>query len=285
MAMWGPLGALGPSGVLPARAAAASAALYCGQTAWYLHNAAQRYLGVATATGRDMSLHHGASLALLVLSWAAGLRRIGVLAMVRAAPPWLPAGRLLLLLLAQPAPHPLHTSSPPALQPAPLRPLPAPPPPQLLFNASNPLLHLSRVARYLELHPLAKWGAFLAFAAAFLVTRVVLLPPVLLAVAWHGGRDHLAPPLFWATNALLWLLYVLQLFWMCRIAGIIATGRAGEAGGLVAGRARDAGVAEEGGEQQQAPAAVAAVGPPSPAAAGSKPSSGHRQRRARRKRA
>jgi hypothetical protein len=154
-----------------------------------------------------------------------------------------------------------------------------------MFNASNPLLHLSRATHYLELGRLAKWGAFAAFAAAFLATRVVLLPQVLLAPALHGGWRSLEPPLFWAANSLLWLLYAMQLFWMWRIARIAATGRVGEQRSSVAGRAPAAGAAqaEEGGkQQQQAPAAVA--GPPaSPAAAavGSKSESARTQRRSR----
>lgn len=43
------------------------------------------------------------------------------------------------------------------------------------FAISNPLLHLAKVCNQLDI-PVLRLGGFLLFAAAFLVTRVLLVP-------------------------------------------------------------------------------------------------------------
>jgi hypothetical protein len=51
-----------------------------------LHNNVQQLLGIATATGADMAVHHAATLALVALSYVYGLTRMGVLALVSSRP-------------------------------------------------------------------------------------------------------------------------------------------------------------------------------------------------------
>jgi len=101
-----------------------------------------------------------------------------------------------------------------------------------LFGLSNPLLHAAKLANQLDLR--VKVGAFAAFAAVFLATRVLLVPPVVLIPAAVGSwravpyamRDFL--PAYVAINALLAALYALQLVWMRAIMRVLV--RAATAG-------------------------------------------------------
>jgi len=47
------------------------------------------------------------------------------------------------------------------------------------FNLSNPLLHISKLVNYLEMGA-ARKVAFLVFTVVFFVTRIVLLPGVVI---------------------------------------------------------------------------------------------------------
>ncbi|KAL4418843.1 hypothetical protein ABPG77_004440 [Micractinium sp. CCAP 211/92] len=127
--------------------------------------------------GRDIVLHHCASLALIVVSYAFGLTRIGVLVLAT-------------------------------------------------FAISNPLLHLAKVCNQLSI-PGLRLGGFLLFAAAFFITRVLLVPwAVLKPVAVDSRVDapHIKvdfPALWWGVNGLLGLLYCLQLLWMASIVRVL----------------------------------------------------------------
>ncbi|GAB4823050.1 hypothetical protein N2152v2_010096 [Parachlorella kessleri] len=52
---------------------------YNAELAWYLHLLLKPVFGYGVADGRDMLIHHVATLALVVLSYGLGLTRIGVL--------------------------------------------------------------------------------------------------------------------------------------------------------------------------------------------------------------
>lgn len=56
-----------------------------------------------------------------------------------------------------------------------------------LFAVSNPLLHIAKICNQLSLGPL-KIGGFVAFAAAFFLSRVLLVPWAVLKVAALDSR-------------------------------------------------------------------------------------------------
>jgi hypothetical protein len=102
-----------------------------------------------------------------------------------------------------------------------------------LFGLSNPLLHAAKVANQLDAR--GKIAAFAAFAAAFFLTRVLLVPRVVLAPSAVQSRLVLPYAVadfhftYLAFNALLWVLYALQLLWMRSILRVLwqaATGGA-----------------------------------------------------------
>ncbi|KAL4428508.1 hypothetical protein ABPG75_002597 [Micractinium tetrahymenae] len=147
------------------------------ELAWYLHMLLKPVFHYGLKDGRDMIVHHCASLALIVVSYAFGLTRIGVLV--------------------------LGT-----------------------FAISNPLLHLAKICNQLAI-PVLRLGGFLLFAAAFFASRVLLVPWAVLKPAALDSRHDVPhikedfPGLWWGVNALLALLYCLQLVWMAGIVRVV----------------------------------------------------------------
>lgn len=147
---------------------------YSAELAWYLHLLLKPVLKYGVPDGRDMVLHHCATLALVFASFGFNLTRIGVLVLA-------------------------------------------------LFAVSNPLLHAAKIVNQLGLAPL-RTPAFGAFALAFFVTRVVMVPRVVLKPAVLDSRTLIPhavadfPVLYAAISGLLAALYVLNLSWMWGIA-------------------------------------------------------------------
>ena len=98
-----------------------------------------------------------------------------------------------------------------------------------IFNQSNPLLHFSKLANYAEMTR-ARCILFILFAAVFFVSRVVILPAVVirstlfempLAVTpeeWSGAVVYT----WYTTNALLLALWALNVWWLGPIVRVIA---------------------------------------------------------------
>lgn len=152
-------------------------AYYQLELAWYLHMLLKPVLRYGLPDGRDMVIHHCASLALILVSYGANLTRIGTVVLA-------------------------------------------------VFAMSNPLLHAAKICNQLSLGPL-KIGGFLVFAAVFFVSRVLLVPWAVLKPALLDSRTVIPyvladfPAIYWGVNALLALLYVLQLMWMHGIVRVI----------------------------------------------------------------
>ncbi|KAG2428201.1 hypothetical protein HXX76_011881 [Chlamydomonas incerta] len=96
-----------------------------------------------------------------------------------------------------------------------------------LLNISNPFLHVAKVVHYLEAK--ADTAAFLSFAVAFFLSRIVAYPLVVLrATLLESYKVHppfLDPsrhlPVYLAANALLLLLMVMQVQWMAGIVRLL----------------------------------------------------------------
>ena len=100
-----------------------------------------------------------------------------------------------------------------------------------VFNQSNPLLHLSKLVNYtLGAEGSLNLIAFLAFTAVYFVSRIVLLPAVVIrstlldlpgAVTpeeWSGAVVYT----WYTTNALLLALWALNVWWLGPIVRVIA---------------------------------------------------------------
>ena len=100
-----------------------------------------------------------------------------------------------------------------------------------VFNQSNPLLHLSKLVNYtLGAEGSLNLIAFLAFTAVYFVSRIVLLPAVVIrstlldlpgAVTpeeWSGAVVYT----WYTTNALLLALWALNVWWLRPIVRVIA---------------------------------------------------------------
>lgn len=97
-----------------------------------------------------------------------------------------------------------------------------------VFNQSNPLLHVSKLANYMEMTR-ARAFMFILFAAVFFFSRIILLPAVVirstlrempLAVSeedWRGAVFYT----WCTTNTLLVALWLLNVYWMKPIARVI----------------------------------------------------------------
>lgn len=147
------------------------------ELAWYCHMLLKPVLRYGLTDGRDMLVHHGATLALILLSYGTNLTRMGVVVLA-------------------------------------------------LFAISNPLLHVAKICNQLNLGPL-KVGGFMAFALAFLVSRVLLVPWAVLKVALVDSRRQLPfavedfHAIWLLICALLTALYVMQLVWMRGILRVL----------------------------------------------------------------
>ncbi|KAL4436971.1 hypothetical protein ABPG75_004110 [Micractinium tetrahymenae] len=150
---------------------------YNFELAWYCHMLLKPVLRYGLTDGRDMLVHHGATLALILLSYGTNLTRMGVLVLS-------------------------------------------------LFAISNPLLHIAKICNQLNLGPL-KIGGFVAFALAFFLSRVLLVPWAVLKVALLDSRRQIPFAVedfhgIWLfICVLLTALYAMQLVWMRGIVRVL----------------------------------------------------------------
>lgn len=157
--------------------ATVSKAYYAFESAWYVHLLLKPVLKYGIADGRDITMHHIASLTLLVAGAGFQLQRMGI--------------KIL-----------------------------------FLFAISNPALHAAKIVNQLDIVHL-KVLSFGYFALLFFVTRIVLVPICILWPALRGSW-HWIPyaiedffPAYVGFNALLLLLYGLQLIWMRSIFRVL----------------------------------------------------------------
>ena len=91
--------------------------------------------------------------------------------------------------------------------------------------ASNPLLHLAKAFRAIEMTRASR-VAFVAFAAVFTAGRIVAFPAVYIRIVATNGAIHWLPErasMYYAILGLCGALYALQVFWFRRIAAVITT--------------------------------------------------------------
>lgn len=144
--------------------------------AWYIHLLLKNPLKYGEPDGKDMMLHHVASLLLLVLSKGCNLTRGGVVVLT-------------------------------------------------LFSISNPALHAAKICN--QLIPNIRVIVFCVFSLLFFITRVVMVPLVILRLSLAESRRVIpyAVEDFYVTyviiNALLVALYIMQLQWMWAIVRVL----------------------------------------------------------------
>jgi hypothetical protein len=111
-----------------------------------------------------------------------------------------------------------------------------------VFNLSNPFLHLAKTCNQLEVEAL-RVPAFAFFAATFFVSRIVMVPLLILWPGVVGIMSVVSPavlqlPAFWGIygvlNSLMAVLYILQLVWMRSIFRLLRA--AVQHGGVVASK-------------------------------------------------
>jgi len=127
-----------------------------------------------------------------------------------------------------------------------------------VFNQSNPLLHFSKLANYAEMTR-ARCVLFILFAAVFFVSRVVILPAVVIRSTlfemplaatpeeWSGAVVYT----WYTTNALLLALWALNVWWLRPIVRVIAR----NVSGVDQGRPQDDTVTRDGKPSEPAAAA------------------------------
>ncbi|WPT15334.1 Ceramide synthase hyl-1 [Picochlorum sp. SENEW3] len=149
---------------------------YTIEFAWYIHLLLKKPLGYGEPDGKDMKMHHVASLLLLFLSKAFNLTRGGILVLT-------------------------------------------------LFSISNPALHAAKICN--QMAPAVRVPMFIVFSALFMVTRVIMVPFIILRMSIfesvklipYAVKDFMVP--FIAFNVLLVLLYVMQIQWMWAIIKVL----------------------------------------------------------------
>ena len=168
------------------------------ELAWYLHMLLKPVLRYGLPDGRDMLIHHAASLTLIVISygaWGGGGagRRAGHggVGQLRR-----PASHQRAAARGPPSVIDAWLCSLPTHPPLPARPPPHPAVTNLTrlgtvvlgtFAMSNPLLHLAKICNQLSLGPL-KIGGFMIFALIFFLSRILLVPWAVLKVTWLDCR-------------------------------------------------------------------------------------------------
>lgn len=94
-----------------------------------------------------------------------------------------------------------------------------------LFGISNPALHVAKICN--QLFPSMRIVAFGLFSALFFITRVILVPPVILKMTILEAREVIPYavkdfyPAYITFNVLLVALYMLQLQWMFSIFKVL----------------------------------------------------------------
>jgi hypothetical protein len=150
---------------------------YSLELAWYAHLLLKPVFKYGLPDGRDMMIHHCASIALLIASCGLNLTRMGVVVLT-------------------------------------------------LFGISNPALHAAKITNQLHLGKI-RAPAFSFFALTFFVTRVLLVPPVVLVPALVHSRHWIQYAVedfhtaYSILNLLLWALYAMQLVWMWAILRVL----------------------------------------------------------------
>lgn len=150
---------------------------YSLELAWYSHLLLKPVFKYGLADGRDMMLHHCASLALLIGSCGLNLSRMGIVVLT-------------------------------------------------LFGISNPVLHAAKIANQLHIERI-RMPLFGAFALTFCITRVILVPPIVLIPALVHSRQWIPYALedfhnaYVVLNVLLSVLYIMQLGWMWAILRVL----------------------------------------------------------------
>ena len=149
---------------------------YTIEFAWYIHLLLKKPLGSGEPDGKDLKMHHVASLLLLFLSKAFNFTRSGILVLT-------------------------------------------------LFSISNPALHAAKICN--QMAPSVRVPMFIVFSALFMVTRVIMVPLIILRMSIfesvrlipYAVKDFMGP--FIAFNVLLVLLYVMQIQWMWAIIKVL----------------------------------------------------------------
>merc|ERR1712072_60801 len=105
-----------------------------------------------------------------------------------------------------------------------------------IFNQSNPLLHLSMLSNYMEMRN-ARAFLFFLFAAVFFVSRIILLPVVVIQSTWfqmplavsqkEWTEGHSLVYTWYVVNALLIALWLLNVYWLKPIIRIIGRNLSG----------------------------------------------------------
>lgn len=150
---------------------------YSLELAWYAHLLLKPVLKYGIPDGRDMMIHHCASIALLIASCGLNLTRMGVVVLT-------------------------------------------------LFGISNPALHAAKITNQLHLGKF-RLPAFSFFALTFCVTRVLMVPSVVLIPAlvhsrhWIGYAIEDFHTAYAVLNLLLWALYAMQLVWMWAVLRVL----------------------------------------------------------------
>ncbi len=150
---------------------------YSLELAWYAHLLLKPVFKYGLPDGRDMMIHHCASIALLIASCGLNLTRMGVVVLT-------------------------------------------------LFGISNPTLHAAKITNQLHLGKF-RAPAFSFFALTFFITRVLMVPFVVLLPALVHSRhwiDYAVEDFhrsYTVLNLLLWALYAMQLVWMWAILRVL----------------------------------------------------------------
>lgn len=99
-----------------------------------------------------------------------------------------------------------------------------------VFNMSSPFMHIAKIAYNLDMRR-TRLILFALFALVFFITRVILLPMTVLKCALVDALKENVALFGWiyyfAGNAALHALYVLQLVWMYKIIRVLWRGRTG----------------------------------------------------------
>jgi hypothetical protein len=162
---------------------------YTVEFAWYIHLLLKKPLRYGEPDGKDMMMHHMATLVLIVLSKACNLMRAGVLVLT-------------------------------------------------LFSVSNPFLHAAKICN--QILPSVRVAMFSLFSLLFLLTRVIMVPPVILRLSIYQSMLRIPYAVedfhltFMLINALLVLLYLLQLKWMWAILRVLT--KSATEGAVAAGK-------------------------------------------------
>eukprot|EP00210_Caulerpa_lentillifera_P001242 g1198.t1 len=99
-----------------------------------------------------------------------------------------------------------------------------------VFNISNPFLHISKTAHIMNWMQGRK-VLFALFGLAFFLSRIVLLPLTIMKIglvhAYKEDYKRFGTKQLFIGNAMVLILYVLQIFWMAKIILVLVAGKTG----------------------------------------------------------